>query len=384
MGTVKIPYLVVRERHGKRLAYWCPTPKMKAAGFSLIALGPDGPDAWRDARTWNERWQAHRKGVKTAEKPKWPRGSLGEAYDRYRATEGWNRKQARTREDWERGWRYIAPIFGDVAPHTVDYDLIDAWYADLIVSAGVREAHRAMKIWRALWVVAAAMSGGRPFYCARGADPSLGVRRVTPKARAAVWQEHELRRIIHRAWREGYRGLSCLVSIMWDTAFSPVDARSLTAGQLVHVGRFGAFEIGRAKTGQAAIGTLSRRSAVLMRAYLDGMGLRPLPSTPLFRTREGVPYRKNSLAEDFRDLRRLVDPKETRQMLDIRRSVAIEARAGGASREHLGAKLANSIAANAELERTYQPVDIDAVQAVDRARLNARRRARQNRSGAKS
>ncbi|WP_209735457.1 hypothetical protein, partial [Methylobacterium sp. PvP109] len=72
--------------------------------------------------------------------------------------------------------------------------------------------------------------------------------------------------------------------------------------------------------------------------------------------------------------------KETRQMLDIRRSVAIEARAGGASREHLGAKLANSIAANAELERTYQPVDIDAVQAVDRARLNARRRARATRA----
>ena len=80
----------------------------------------------------------------------------------------------------------------------------------------------------------------------------------------------------------------------------------------MRAGRFGAFEVGRAKTGQAAIGTLSRRSAVLMRAYLDQLGLRPLPSTPLFRTREGAPYWKNSLAEDFRDLRRLVDPKETR------------------------------------------------------------------------
>lgn len=51
-------------------------------------------------------------------------------------------------------------------------------------------------------------------------------------------------------------------------------------------------------------------------------------------------------------------------MLAIRRAVAIEARAGGASRERLGAKLANAIAANAELERTYRPVDIDAVLAV--------------------
>lgn len=75
--------------------------------------------------------------------------------------------------------------------------------------------------------------------------------------------------------------------VQWDTAFSPVDARSPKTGQPVRVGRFGAFEIGRAKTGQAATGTLSRRSTALMRAYLDGLGLRPLPSTPLFARGKG-------------------------------------------------------------------------------------------------
>ncbi|WP_163312169.1 hypothetical protein, partial [Enterobacter cloacae] len=56
----------------------------------------------------------------------------------------------------------------------------------------------------------------------------------------------------------------------------------------------------------------------------------------------------------------------------------LEARAGGASTEHLGAKLANTISTNAELERTYQPVDLAAVQAVDQARIVARRQARAN------
>ncbi len=385
MGTVKIPYYSVRERCGKRMGYWQPTAAMRAAGFKLVACGPDGPNAWAIANQWSDRWQEHRRSKGKPLGKVYPRGSLGEAFLRYQQTETWQRKAPRTREDWRRGWRYIEPIFGDVSPSAVPLDVLDEWYADLMTTAGTREAHRAVKIWRAMWGVAAALSaGGKPFYCERGADPSLGLRRVTPRGRSQVWQEGELRRIIHRAWREGYRGLACLVSIMWDTAFSPVDARGLTVTQYVDVGRWGAFRLERAKTGQAAIGTLSRRSAWLMRRYLRWGEVEHHRAMTLFRTREGAAYLKNSLAEDFRDVRRMVDPKEKRQMIDIRRSVAVEARAGGASAEHLGAKLANSIASNAELERTYQPVDLEAVQAVDEARIAGRRMARANKRAPKT
>ncbi|GBU17266.1 MULTISPECIES: hypothetical protein [Methylobacterium] len=378
MGNVKIPYYTVRDRHGHRLGYWAPTAKMRGEGFKLVACGADGPAAWALAKVWNDRWQAHRRGQAPAAKRVYPVGSLGEAFERYKRTETWDRKKPRTREDWNRGWRYIEPIFGDVAPCTIPFDVLDEWYADLLESAGVREAHRAMKIWRALWVVAAAMSTGRPFYCSRDADPSLGIRRTSPQRRQQAWQGHELRPIIQEAWRQGYRGLACLVSIMWDTAFAPVDARQLTLGDFIDAGRWGAFKVARAKTGMAALGTLSRRSNALMRAYLGWPHVQQIRNMPLFRTREGAAYRKNSLAEDFRTVRALVDPLERRQMLDIRRSVALEARAGGASTEHLGAKLANTISTNAELERTYQPVDLAAVQAVDQARIVARRQARAN------
>ena len=383
MGNVKIPYYSVRDRCGRRLGYWQPTSAMRAAGFQSVACGVDGPAAWATANLWNDRWQEYRRTEGKPKKKTYPRGSLGEAFERYKTTDTWKRKKPRTREDWDRGWRYIEPIFGDVSPSSVPLDVIDEWYADLLETAGVREAHRAVKIWRALWGVAAALSAGRPFYCARDADPSLGIRRVTPKRRSQVWTERELRSIIHRAWREGYRGLACLISIMWDTAFSPVDARQLMLAEYMDAGRWGAFRLGRAKTGQAAIGTLSRRSAVLIRSYLGWPHVQQLPRVALFRTREGAPYRKNSLAEDFRDVRRLVDPLERRQMIDIRRSVAIEARAGGASREHLSAKLANTISSNAELERTYQPVDLRAVQAVDDARIAARKSERANKRGPK-
>ncbi|HEV2605012.1 MAG TPA: hypothetical protein VGU24_15250 [Microvirga sp.] len=370
MGTVKIPYYVVRERHGKRLGYWQPNARMRKDGFQLIVCGPDGPDAWRIANEWNAKWQAYRKGADRPEAPRWPRGSLGDAYERYRKTEAWARKALRTREDWARGWRYIAPDLGDVAPATVTLDVIDEWYADVLDRAGVREAHRAMKIWRALWQVAAAMT-----LCGKDNDPSFGIRRVTPQGRTAVWEAHEVVRLIHAAWRRGYLGLACILSVSWDTAFSPVDTRTLTPAQLRPEGRWGAFFVQRAKTGQAAIGTLSRRSYALMRAYRERIGVELLPNAPMFRTRRGAPYLKNSLAEDFRDLRREVLPDDTRKLLDFRRSVAVEARAGGATREILASKLANTVNANAELERTYMPVDLQAVRAVDQARLVGRRLA---------
>jgi len=51
---------------------------------------------------------------------------------------------------WERGWKHIKLIFGDVKPQTVTLEDVDIWYAALLDTVGVREAHRAMKIWRAL------------------------------------------------------------------------------------------------------------------------------------------------------------------------------------------------------------------------------------------
>src|SRR5258707_275468 len=65
MARIKIAYYVVKKGRG----YWQPTPPMKAQGFDSISCGPDGPDAWKIANDWNERWQLQRRGLSPTTRP---------------------------------------------------------------------------------------------------------------------------------------------------------------------------------------------------------------------------------------------------------------------------------------------------------------------------
>ena len=80
----------------------------------------------------------------------YPPRSVGEAFRRYRRTEEWQRKAARAREDWWRAWRRIKPIFGDCDPRTVTLEDVSAWRKAIEDIVSLHEAHRAMKIWRAM------------------------------------------------------------------------------------------------------------------------------------------------------------------------------------------------------------------------------------------
>ena len=238
-----------------------------------------------------------------------------------------------------------------MAPHTVTLEHVDGWYHALKRTVGVREAHRAVKIWRALWQVAAAMR-----YCDADRDPTFGIRRETPKARSATWQEGEIVRLVKGSWRAGYRGLACIQAIAWDTGFSPVDVRTLTLAQSRTDGRTIWFVVDRTKTGQPAIGTLSRRTEALVRAYIASLAIDFLPSAPIFRSRghapgskggrprPGAPYTKDTLAGDFGGVRmRVFGTEEKRRLSDMRRSGAVEAMAGDVSDGALSAKMANTL-----------------------------------------
>src|SRR4029078_10486743 len=136
---------------------------------------------------------------------------LGEAFRKYRATPEWGRKAPRTREDWWRGWKRIKPVFGDVDPRTVRLHDVSAWRKAIEDTVSLREAHRALKIWRALWKVAAALG-----FCVGVGDPSLGVRNSAAKGRAATWTELEAIRLFKRAWRTDYHGLAAVIAVAWD------------------------------------------------------------------------------------------------------------------------------------------------------------------------
>ena len=378
MGDVKIPYYVRKAWKGRLFGYWQPTKAMRAQGFQSIRCGEDGPEAWAVAASMNDKWQRARRGLGEAMAAKgYPRGSLGEALQKYRLTQTWAGKAPRTREDWDRGWARIEPVFGDVAPATVDLAIIDLFYADpevgLLARHGIREAHRVIKIWRALWRVAAALG-----YCERDHDPSLAIRRTTPKPRSAVWREGEIVRLAKGAIRAGYGGLACIIAVAWDTQLSPGDVRKLTPAHMGEESGRIIFRIDRSKTGAAALGTLSRRAEALVRRYLASFGAKPMPGAQLLRNRSGRPYSKDTLGDDFRAVRARVLPGDDRKLLDMRRSGAVEASAGGVNMNDLAAKMANTINQSSELQRTYQPTDLAAVRNADAARRRGRGAIREN------
>lgn len=359
-------YYTLRRRGGRVLGYWQPTAEMRAAGFVLVPCGVDGPAAWKLAEEWNRIWDEYRHGSPAL---RWPVGSVGSAFDAYRQIGVWAAKKPRTQEDWWRGWRYIEPVFGDVAPETIVLAQLDAWYRSIVEGKGVREGWRALKIWRALWGAMIALG-----YCHK-ADPSKAIRRQTPPARQAIWREGEVVRLVKEAWRRSYCGLACIIAISWDAALSPVDARKLTFAQMEEENGKISFRIARAKTGRAALGTLGSRASVILNEYVRSLPGNHLHVCPIFRNRQGCVYTQNALAVDFAAVREAVfGCGEKRQLADMRRSAAVEALAGGAHAAQISSKLANSLSVNESLHRTYLPVDKSAVEAVDEARRKGRRK----------
>jgi hypothetical protein len=367
MAKIKIPYYVVkRRRNGERKGYWQPTMAMIARGAQVVTCGLDGPDAWALAgRAYTEWMTSKRKDPHTPREARAKDGTIGAAFSEYRKTAEWTAKAPRTREDWERAWKRIGPAFGGVRPSLVTMAQLSEFRLEIEAQVSTREAHRCIKIWRALWRVMVALK-----YCS-GEDPALAVRNVEPQRRQAVWEFSEVRRLADRAWRERYYGLAAVIAVAWDTSLSPVDVRDLRPQD-----RQGeAFRIERAKTGRAVLGTLTRRSTRVLAAYQAQLGVDIAPSAPIFRNRSGARYSKDTLGDDFRDVRAMVfGPDERRTVADMRRSGAVEARRGGASDQAIGNKLGNAFASNKMINETYGPTDLATVRQVDAARRRARRK----------
>jgi hypothetical protein len=380
VGKLKIPYYSVR-RNGR--AFWEPRPHMRVLGFYSVPCGVDGPDAWVIAEEWNRRWQAVKRGEapspvmaaaenlspeRMEELTVYPRRSLGEAFRRYRRTNEWESKATRTREDWWRGWRQIKPVFGDVDLRTVTLEDMSAWRKTIEEKISLREAHRCLKVWRAMWKVAAALG-----YCLRDADPSLGVRNRAAPGRSATWTEGEVVRLYKRAFRDGYHGLAAVIAVAWSTQLSPGDVRALRASQLARNVTGSVFFTARGKTGVPVGGALSNRALAALEAYIAKLGAELHGEAYIFRNRSGAPYSSDTLGDDFRDVRRLVfGEREQRTLADFRRSGAVEAIAGGAKAEELAHAMGNTLSTSNALYATYVPVNLATIRGV----MDARRRGR--------
>lgn len=386
MTKIKLRHYRVK-RNGR--GFWEPTAKMRALGFASIPCGPDGPDAWARAEEWERRWQTTRRGEapspamvaadnlspETSEElTVYPPRALGEAFRRYRRTEEWKGKASRTREDWWRGWKRIKPVFGDCDPRTVNLADLSAWRKVIEDTVSLREAHRALKIWRALWKVSAALG-----YCVRDADPSLGVRNRAAKGRSDTWAEGEAVRLYKRAWRDGYHGLAAVIAVAWATQLAPVDVRSLRASQLARSVHGEAFFTERGKTGKPVGGVLNDRALAAIEAYLKKLDLDLHGEAYIFRNRSGAPYSKDTLGDDFRAVRvAAFGERDKRTLADFRRSGAQEAIAGEATPAALAHAMGNTLSASNALFAIYCPVNLTTIRSVMEARRRGRTKLREN------
>jgi hypothetical protein len=129
---------------------------------------------------------------------------------------------------------------------------------------------------------------------------------------------------------------------------------------------------------------LEYRKGTTLNHYLSTLGAELLPTVPILRNRSGGAYSKETLNKDFAKIRsRVFGPAETRKMMDMRRSGAVEAMAGEVDDGALAAKMANTIDQARELQRTYLPVDPVSVARADDARRRGRHRLRQGTNQAK-
>ncbi len=388
---IKIPY--TRVIAGVR--YFEPRGRMVQMGFKPCSLGPDCDRARKAAWTLYERWNADRKG-KPAKKQQsrgeearettclaqiYPPDSIGEAWQRWVQTSEWRRLAPSTRHKiwWEAWVKRIEPIFATSHPDAVTLEDISEWRQQIERASGLDAAHKALKTWRAFWRKMVALR-----YTTLS-DPSIGVVNTEPKPRNQRLSHGEVVVRAKAAWRAGYHGLACIIMVLFDTGFAPVDARTLRGRHLSIDPKNGRFfmdrsQEGRQKTGVPVIGTLSKFGDHLVRRYFEMRGIvtgvELHPETVLFCMRSGVPYGESRMAGDYATVRAMVDKSDLRQLRDMRRSGVIEVFTGG---DEKGASLStekfgNSIDRSNRLFKTYNPVDLEKVRQADAARIEGRRR----------
>ena len=111
----------------------------------------------------------------------------------------------------------------------------------------------------------------------------------------------------------------------------------------------------------------------------EDQGLRSLPRAANHISQPS--YSKNKLGFDFRVIRAAeFGPGETRQLADMRRSGTVEATAGGADVRAVSTKMANTLAASARPQKTYNPVNPSRVREVDAIRREGRAKLRENKT----
>lgn len=378
MTDVRLFY--VRRKNGN--LFWEPTKAMRQHGFRPEPLGVECDASIARARALYAEWdKLLNSGPKIT---RYPPGSFGAFWDRMKGdathpSAWWKTKDTRTREDYERAWVHIdawrpdrdRPTLSNTLVTKITTELCEAFFAHLAATVSPRERWRAIKGLKIL--LAEAVVRLRLNY----ESPATRLVNPQPKGRSAIWYGAEIPILVVTAEKAGYAGMAVAIRIAWDTLFSPVDVRTIERGWIRKDGKGEYVELGagRAKTGKEAFGHLSAPTSAALAAYLEALGVEIPDDGRVIRQRNGHAYRsKDTFGDDFRAVRKLAFPHDTRQFLDIRRSGNVEADAAGADKATMAAILANTMDQNRFLDDTYTPPTVAKAREVARKRLTGRKR----------
>ena len=320
--TEKIPYYRANTKTGRW--HWEPPAKARRLGMKSEALGEDTPKARARARELNEEMRRRMMSGDTAYASPVTPGSLASFWKRYRKTESWKRKGAVTRDEFVRAWRRIEPELGDKILTRIKVADLERFQTRLEREASEYERWRTIKKLRAL------LKAAKDYGVIREI-PGATLPNPQPLGRQEIWTAGQIDRLIRRARALEDETMALAIELIWETAVSPVDARTAVLGELFD-GQDGPYlHRPRSKTQAAIYAPLSAGLYARLLAHVAPEGVEPMPGAPLFRRPDGKPFSgPQDFAKRFSRIRRSEFGKdETRKMLDIRRGANVEMKVGG-------------------------------------------------------
>ena len=289
---------------------------------------------------------------------KYPKGSFGDFFVKWRCCDVWAEMKPRTREDYDRAWPDIERSFANMPILNVTVSKSESFHRQMKsaeqegkISANAR--HRTLKVWRALLVQAQKRD---IFQNA----PVGSISNPEPVGSSEYWFSEEIEKLVEAAGDDGFAGMALAIRIGWETLLSPCDVRALTRMQLQNLcDGDGYVDTHRQKTGKRALPYISSQLMSAINHYIECLPFELRDDDPIIRMRTGVPYStKDTLSKDFRKIRTKAFPNDKRTFKDIRRSGNLEAELGNASPEDRAELLANTLHKNGHLEATYTPATV--------------------------
>ena len=343
----KIRYYSVRNGNG----FWQPGKHARALGFSSIPCGPDGPAAWAKAETWNEKLDRCRKNGENL--APYPDGSLSHWFSTWRTLEDFRSKKPATRTEYDTAWRHIEPRFGDTQIDLIKPADIATFHKHLDETTSERVRWGTIRILRAILLAAQ-----RHEILDRA--PALLLKNHMPAPREALWFPQEIEALKAEALSCGMVSMSLAIQLLYETALSPADIRTLSLQMIAEDERGAFISRKRTKTSKTAAMPLSHDLWHAMQAYIKTLPFDLPEDAPILRRHNTHKAWKDApdFAKDFRRIREAVFPGDKRQARDVRRTVSFEADLGGARADERGDLLANAMGSDPTLEETYTPSNV--------------------------